>query len=181
MDFDEYARTAVKIVNTPLGGLTDLHDLLSVGHWAAQHPTDRDLATFKRVSKRLRSVFVHRANNRAERSVAELNALLEAFPVRPTIAGRPNGTWRMRVTGRGSSISSEVLAGAVWGLATWLCEHGSSRIGVCADEHCGNVYLDTSSNCCRRFCSERCATRSHVAAHRARKRCTKAASLHVSG
>jgi predicted RNA-binding Zn ribbon-like protein len=41
---------------------------------------------------------------------------------------------------------------------------------VCADARCGNVYLDTSSNCCRRFCSERCATRSHVAAHRARKR-----------
>ncbi|HEV7899242.1 MAG TPA: CGNR zinc finger domain-containing protein, partial [Planosporangium sp.] len=37
-------------------------------------------------------------------------------------------------------------------------------------ERCGNVYLDSSSNCCRRFCSERCATRSHVAAHRARKR-----------
>jgi hypothetical protein len=52
----------------------------------------------------------------------------------------------------------------------WLCEHGSSRFGICADERCGNVYLDTSSNCCRRFCSERCATRSHVAAHRARKR-----------
>ena len=52
----------------------------------------------------------------------------------------------------------------------WLCEYGSNRFGVCADERCGNVYLDTSSNCCRRFCSERCATRSHVAAHRARNR-----------
>jgi predicted RNA-binding Zn ribbon-like protein len=62
------------------------------------------------------------------------------------------------------------MAGAVWGLAVWLCESGSDRFGVCADERCGNVYLDTSSNCCRRFCSERCATRSHVAAHRARKR-----------
>ena len=76
----------------------------------------------------------------------------------------------MHVVGRGSAVSSEVLAGAVWGLAVWLCEHGASRFGVCADERCGNVYLDTSSNCCRRFCSERCATRSHVAAHRARKR-----------
>ena len=62
------------------------------------------------------------------------------------------------------------MAGAVWGLAVWLCEYGSARFGVCADDRCGNVYLDTSSNCCRRFCSERCATRSHVAAHRARKR-----------
>ena len=36
---------------------------------------------------------------------------------------------------------------------------------------CARVRLQAiSSNCCRRFCSERCATRSHVAAHRARKR-----------
>ncbi len=76
----------------------------------------------------------------------------------------------MHVTSRGASVSSEYLAGAVWGLSVWLCEYGSARFGVCADDRCGNVYLDTSSNCCRRFCSERCATRSHVAAHRARKR-----------
>ena len=67
-------------------------------------------------------------------------------------------------------VSAEYLAGAVWGLSVWLCEYGSARFGVCADERCGNVYLDTSSNNCRRFCSERCATRSHVAAHRARKK-----------
>ena len=70
----------------------------------------------------------------------------------------------------GREILLAKMAGAVWGLAVWLCEYGSARFGICADERCGNVYLDTSSNCCRRFCSERCATRSHVAAHRARKR-----------
>ena len=90
--------------------------------------------------------------------------------MQPRISGHDVGDWHMHVTGRGSSASAEYLAGAIWGLAVWLCEYGSARFGVCADERCGNVYLDTSSNCCRRFCSERCATRSHVAAHRARKR-----------
>ena len=63
-------------------------------------------------------------------------------------------------TAAGPEQSTSVAAGAVWGLAVWLCEFGSARFGVCADKRCGNVYLDTSSNCCRRFCSERCATRS---------------------
>ena len=90
--------------------------------------------------------------------------------MQPRISGHEVNDWHMHVTGRGSSVSAEHMAGAVWGLAVWLCEYGSARFGVCADERCGNVYLDTSSNCCRRFCSERCATRSHVAAHRARKR-----------
>ncbi len=102
--------------------------------------------------------------------MTELNALLEAFPVQPRISGHDASDWHMHATSRGASVSAEYLAGAVWGLAVWLCEFGSSRFGVCAGERCGNVYLDTSSNCCRRFCSERCATRSHVAAHRARKR-----------
>ena len=90
--------------------------------------------------------------------------------MQPRISGHDSSDWHMHVTSRGASVSAEYLAGAVWGLSVWLCEYGSARFGVCADERCGNVYLDTSSNCCRRFCSERCATRSHVAAHRARKR-----------
>ncbi|GAB3857272.1 hypothetical protein GCM10029963_55060 [Micromonospora andamanensis] len=102
--------------------------------------------------------------------MSELNSLLETFPVQPRISGHDSSDWHMHVTSRGASVSSEYLAGAVWGLSVWLCEYGSARFGVCADDRCGNVYLDTSSNCCRRFCSERCATRSHVAAHRARKR-----------
>ena len=111
----------------------------------------------------------------ALQAAAGLNALLEQYPIQPRVTGHDtNGhachDWRIHITSRGSAAGSEMMAGAVWGLAVWLCEHGGSRFGVCADPHCGNVYLDTSSNCCRRFCSERCATRSHVAAHRARKR-----------
>lgn len=176
MDFDAYAHTAVEIVNAPMKDLAELRKFFGNG-WQSREATDRDLTVFRRTQRRLRDAFEHGAAGRAAEAVAELNALLEAFPVRPRISGHDTGNWHMHVTGRGSSASSECLAGAVWGLAVWLCEHGSSRFGVCADERCGNVYLDTSSNCCRRFCSERCATRSHVAAHRARKRATEPAAL----
>jgi predicted RNA-binding Zn ribbon-like protein len=170
VDFDAYARTAVQIVNTPLVDMPDLVSFLGADTWAGRHLTEKDLIVFRRTRRRLREVFEHGAADRVTEAATELNALLEAFPVRPRISGHESGTWHLHVTGRGSSVSAEYLAGAVWGLAAWLCEHGSARFGVCADERCGNVYLDTSSNCCRRFCSERCATRSHVAAHRARKR-----------
>ncbi|HEX5596804.1 MAG TPA: CGNR zinc finger domain-containing protein [Micromonosporaceae bacterium] len=171
MNFDAYARTAVDLVNASLDDLDDLKALFSgdIG-WMRDEVTDRDLTTFRRAQKRLRDVFEYGASNRDADAVAELNALLEAFPVQPRISGHDASDWHMHVTGRGASASAEYLARAVWGLSEWLCEYGSARFGVCADERCGNVYLDTSSNCCRRFCSERCATRSHVAAHRARKR-----------
>jgi predicted RNA-binding Zn ribbon-like protein len=168
--FDEYARTAVDLVNRQVDTLEDLRAFFGADGWQAHEATEKDLAILRRGAKRLREVFEHGSAGRDSEAVAALNGLLEAHPVQPRISGHEANDWHMHVTSRGSTVGAEHMAGAVWGLAVWLCEYGSARFGVCADERCGNVYLDTSSNCCRRFCSERCATRSHVAAHRARKR-----------
>lgn len=179
VDFDAYARIAVEFVNSPLNNLDDLKALLAREDKPRMRGevTERELATFRRAQKRLRDVFEHSSRGRDVAAVAELNALMEQFPVQPRISSHDTSGWHMHVTSRGSSVSAEYLAGAVWGLSVWLCQYGSTRFGVCADERCGNVYLDTSSNCCRRFCSERCATRSHVAAHRARKRAAEERAL----
>lgn len=170
VDFDAYARSAVELVNAPLRTTDDLRALFPPGSMEHREATDRDLAAFRRAQRRLREVFALGTAGRDPEVVTELNALLDAFPMKPRISGHDATDWHMHVTGRGSSISAEYLARAVWGLAVWVCAYGSVRFGICADDRCGNVYLDTSSNNCRRFCSERCATRSHVAAHRARKR-----------
>lgn len=170
MDFDAYARTAVDLVNAPMATADDLHAFFPADSWERNHLGDRDLVAFRRAQRRLRAVFALGTAGRDSEVVEELNTLLDAFPIRPRISGHDASDWHMHVTGRGSSVSAEYLAGATWGLAAWVCRYGSARFGVCADDRCGNVYLDTSSNNCRRFCSERCATRSHVAAHRARKR-----------
>jgi predicted RNA-binding Zn ribbon-like protein len=171
VDFDAYARTAVELVNARLDDLDGLKALfVDENVWMRDEVTERDMSIFRRAQRKLRDVFELGTTGRDAEVVTELNGLLEAHPVQPRISGHDSRDWHMHVTSRGASVSSEYLAGAVWGLAVWLCQYGSARFGICADERCGNVYLDTSSNCCRRFCSERCATRSHVAAHRARKR-----------
>ena len=170
MNFDEYARTAVDLVNARIETLDDLRAFSVDNSWLADEATERDLAALRRGQRRLRDVFEHGSSGRDTEAVNALNVMLEMQPVQPRISGHDAASWHMHVTSRGSSVANEYLVGAAWGLAVWLCEYGSARFGVCADERCGNVYLDTSSNCCRRFCSERCATRSHVAAHRARKR-----------
>lgn len=170
MNFDAYAQRAVVLINAPLSTLSDLVVIFDEAAWPDAVADERDLVAFRRVQKRLREVFDLGSSQRDADAVEALNSLLEAYPVQPRISGHDTDDWHMHVTGRGASATAEFLAGAIWGLAVWLCQYGSARFGVCADERCGNVYLDTSSNCCRRFCSERCATRSHVAAHRARKR-----------
>jgi predicted RNA-binding Zn ribbon-like protein len=172
VNFDEYARTAVDLVNAQVETVEQLKQLYGADSWQSAEINDRDVAALRRGAKRLREVFEHGSAGRDGAAVEALNTLLEAHPVQPRISAHQVDDWHMHVTGRGSSVSAEHMAGAVW-----LCEYGSSRFGVCADDRCGNVYLDTSSNSCRRFCSERCATRSHVAAHRARKRAAEADSV----
>jgi len=170
VNFDAYAHRAVALVNSRLGTLDELREIHALAGWDSAEPKERDLIAYRRVQSRLRDVFELGAAHRDGDAVASINTLLDAYPVQPRISGHDTSDWHMHVTGRGATASAEFLAGAIWGLAVWLCEYGSARFGVCADDRCRNVYLDTSSNCCRRFCSERCATRSHVAAHRARKR-----------
>lgn len=170
MDFDAYARLAVVLVNTRLTTSDDMHSLFPEGAWQHQELTERDVTTLQRARRRLHHVFTLGTAGRDSEVVAELNTLLRTYPMQPRISGHDTSDWHMHVTGRGSSVSAEYLAGAVWGLAVWVCRYGSARFGICDDPRCGDVYLDTSSNNCRRYCSERCATRCHVAAHRARKR-----------
>jgi predicted RNA-binding Zn ribbon-like protein len=43
-------------------------------------------------------------------------------------------------------------------------------MNTCADESCGDVFVDASRNRSRRYCSDTCANRLNVAAHRRRRR-----------
>ena len=56
------------------------------------------------------------------------------------------------------------------GLSQVVVQHGWQRIGVCSAEGCDDVYVDTSRNASRRYCSNTCASRSTVAAYRARRK-----------
>jgi predicted RNA-binding Zn ribbon-like protein len=56
------------------------------------------------------------------------------------------------------------------GLSTLVCDLGATRLGVCDASSCTNVFVDTSPNRSRRYCSDRCSSRENVAAYRARQR-----------
>jgi predicted RNA-binding Zn ribbon-like protein len=56
------------------------------------------------------------------------------------------------------------------GLAHLLAEGGGGRLGSCARAGCQVVFVDTSHNGRRRFCSVRCANQVRVSRHRARHR-----------
>jgi predicted RNA-binding Zn ribbon-like protein len=97
-----------------------------------------------------------------------LTSLIQ-YPVHPQLSGHDGQAWHVHYTESGS-MSDKYAAGAAMGLAVRLADLGIDRFGVCQAAPCQGVFVDTSVNRTRRYCSDRCASRANVTAYRARKR-----------
>lgn len=130
----------------------------------------RDLGPLRSVRDRLREVFERAAADQEAAAVDGLNALLREYPIRPQVTAHESTTWHLHLAEGAPTVADAYAAGAVMGLAMFCTEMGVNRLGVCQAPPCRQVYLDTSTNRSRRYCSERCATRANVAAYRQRRR-----------
>ncbi|MBA2774003.1 MAG: CGNR zinc finger domain-containing protein [Nocardioidaceae bacterium] len=170
MDFVRYADLAAGLVNSPLDTESDLADYLAARQWLLRRVEPRDLPVMKRLRRELRPVFEASSAGDEEQVVSLVNALLRKHPVSPHIAGHDSSTWHLHVAERGSSVSSLMTAECVMGLAMLVVDFGPTRLGVCSSAKCDNVFIDTSPNSSRRYCSDRCSSRANVAAYRARRK-----------
>jgi predicted RNA-binding Zn ribbon-like protein len=170
VDFVRYADLAAGLVNAELDNHDDLVTWLASRAWLQRRIEERDLAPLRRLRRELRSVFEASDSGDEQQVVDQINALLMKYPVRPYIAGRDAESWHLHVAERGSSVSALVTAECLMGLATLVVDHGATRLGVCGDDKCDRVFVDTSPNSSKRYCSDRCSSRANVAAYRARRR-----------
>ena len=70
----------------------------------------------------------------------------------------------------GEADAVTVLRSATaFNLAYLIAERGFDRLRICGGAPCADVFLDVSRPGAQRFCGARCATRTRVAAHRARQ------------
>ena len=170
MDFVRYAERSAALLNTELDDAEALVRFLSERGWLHDQVTERDATALRRFQNELRPVF-EASNAGEEQSVVDqLNAQLAKHPVTPYIAGHDGGNWHLHVADRSSSVAELLIAEALMGLSTLVCDLGPTRLGVCDSSPCHNVFVDTSPNQSRRYCSDRCSSRANVAAYRARKR-----------
>lgn len=193
MDFLRYAERAADLVNTPLEDEDDLANFLAGRPWLAKRIVAKDLVALRRLQREVRAVFeLAQADSEAEVAPAEanpeprltneqeivhrLNELLKLHPVSPFISGHDKQTWHLHVAERESSVAETLAAEGLMGMATVVCDLGTDRFGVCAAARCTNVFVDTSPNRSRRYCSERCSSRANVAAFRARRKAHAAAA-----
>jgi predicted RNA-binding Zn ribbon-like protein len=101
--------------------------------------------------------------------VDALATLLAAQPCQPVLT-RHDGTPHLHYARDDAPLAEWLAAMAVSGLALYVCRHGRSRLRRCAAAGCGRWLADTSRNQSRRYCQPACASRTTVAAYRARAR-----------
>ncbi|MGH3670011.1 MAG: CGNR zinc finger domain-containing protein [Pseudonocardiaceae bacterium] len=98
------------------------------------------------------------------RMVNDLLAMAASKPYISLHDGRPHLHYRSR----DDDLVSRVRAITIAGLAYVICFAGGSRLGRCARAGCARVFVDTSRNGRRRYCTLRCANTAAVRRHRRR-------------
>lgn len=170
MDFLRYAEAAAALVNADIVDVDSLVAHLAGRSWLHEQVRPSDAAAVRAFTEEVRSVFEASGQERVPEVVRGLNALLARHPITPMISDHDPGDLHLHVANRAATVAELLIGEALMGLATLVCDLGPSRLGVCAASPCTNVYVDTSPNQSRRYCSDRCSSRANVAAYRARRK-----------
>ena len=175
MDYDDFGSDAVELA-VDLANADRTDDAWASTFCAAHHEwftegtvlelTRREAKAAGATGDLVREVAV--AGSQAE-VVERLNALLALASPKP-YATDHDGSLHLHYAAPEAGALEQLSTTVAMGLSQVVAQHGWQRLGVCAAEGCGNVYLDTSRNGSRRYCSNTCSSRSTVAAYRARQR-----------
>ena len=180
MDFAHYTdapvRLAVDLVNSRsvITGADELDDLDALRAFLAAHGEPGgddlgpgDLEAARSLREGLRAVFD--APDTAT-SVERLNRLLASSGATPRVSTHGERGPHLHFESLQAGTIDRLAAATAMGLATVLCECGTERFGVCDSSTCNDVFIDSSRNRRKRYCSDGCSHRENVAAFRARKR-----------
>ena len=163
-EFGTHTRAAAGRGGDPL---PDLAAFLSEHDMVPPEPRPGDQRAAQRLADRLHAVF--QVDHAAE-AVAVINDVLAEFRALPQISNHDDEDWHMHYYPAGAAPLDRLAVTAAMALGGVLVTAGTQRLGHCHAPDCRDVYVDTSRNNRRRFCSDGCANLTHVAAFRARQR-----------
>lgn len=175
MDYDTYGSTAVELAidlaNADLwsSGSTEKFLAAHAAWFAPGTPLElsaREVARVTGVAQLVRAVAVADSQQQV---IGRLNELLALARPRP-YATDHDGALHLHYARPDASALEQLTTTVAMGLSQVVVQHGWQRLGVCSAEGCNHVYVDTSRNASRRYCSNTCASRSTVAAYRARQK-----------
>ncbi len=104
-----------------------------------------------------------------ESVIDRLNDLLSKSTPHPRVTNH-DGRLHVHYSRDRSTAVEQITTTVAVGITLLVSAHGWARLGICSAIDCQDVYVDTSRNQTRRFCSGTCSSRSSVAAFRARQK-----------
>jgi predicted RNA-binding Zn ribbon-like protein len=140
---------------------------LRAGPRDAPKVSPQEAAGFPTVAGAIRAVFEATAAGRTDAAARLVNEMLARHGARPRLDRHDGEPWHLHFHGAEDSLATSWAAGCATGLAVVLGSDQRDRLGVCAAPRCDRVYVDTSRNATRRFCSTACQNRVKAAAFRA--------------
>ncbi|GAB2740104.1 CGNR zinc finger domain-containing protein [Amycolatopsis magusensis] len=170
MHFNPYggsaAQVAAGLVNLGHAPAAELVAMMRSHGMSLRRLSAADAAAVADWGDRLRPVF---AESDVDKRVDVVNELLADSACRPFISRHDGLAAHLHYASEESGAVRRLQAYTAGGLAHLLCEE-PERLGTCDRPGCGTVYVDTSRNGRRRYCTTKCATRVYVAEHRDRRR-----------
>lgn len=100
--------------------------------------------------------------------IERLNDLLAKAKPHPRVTNH-DGRLHVHYSRDRATAVEQITTTVAIGVTLLITAHGWARLGICSAVDCQDVFVDTSRNQTRRFCSGTCSSRSSVAAYRARK------------
>jgi hypothetical protein len=143
-------------------------DALRSGRPGTRDVTAAEAVEFGDFAWALRLVFADVAAGRLDQAAEQVNGLLAETGARPMLDKHDDEPWHLHFHGASDALTTGWMAGCATGLAVVLGSDSCGRLGMCTAGRCDRVYVDTSKNGTRRFCSTACQSRVKAAAFRAR-------------
>jgi predicted RNA-binding Zn ribbon-like protein len=131
--------------------------------------TARQATTLATYAVQMRLVFEATEAGDLTEAARVLNRLLEATGARPQLDPLGAGGYHVHFHGSTDGLATGWGAGCATGLALAIGTDLAGRLGVCSADRCDRVYVDTSKNAQRRFCSTACQNRTKTRAYRDRR------------
>jgi predicted RNA-binding Zn ribbon-like protein len=116
----------------------------------------------------LRAAFDALDDDDLDGACRRVNDLLGLTGAAPVLARHDGEAWHLHYHAKEASWSISWAASMSTAMATVLGSAAHDRLGVCGAPACDRVYVDTSRNGARRFCSTACQNRVKAATFRER-------------
>ena len=99
----------------------------------------------------------------------QINTLIRHYGARPYLVEDVGQPFHLHFHGAGETVVESLGGEFAAALALIVDGYSAQRLGQCRAKNCDAVYVDTTRNGSRRYCSTSCTARATTAAYRSRR------------